>query len=766
MKFLIFILSLSTFYSVIFYNATEFIENLTNSMPADENILINAINNTAEFLKHYIYYKVSSDPPQPDFNSSYFPKMDIKNLFNNIKTNNTNYFDFKNEFISAIYRLNDLHTTPFFSIFPVQNYAYICPLELIAKYNNITNKVQMYGEFSMPIASYFLFKNHQHVVETIENNLDIPIKTINEKDPFDFIQDFADLNLRNRHSTYVYHQTIYSKNNFYMPVTLKDLSNFTVVYESGDNFTTDYIIPDISNSTNDFKFYDNEEDNEKFVSYLSENNNKINSLFSKEDKTHDLLLSSWPFKNLDDIILEFESKNNIQSNNMLLTPKKSKINNNNNINAIEWNYTYKSQDDNSIVFQCRVDEQNHVNVMRIDTFGGVSDSDSSLDVAKQCAYLFDENYYKIVIIIPRNYGGNPIIGYNIIELLSPYFVTRNAFRIKKDINMSLFIEKYNSYNLFEEINSTNKLHSDYIKDGFVSEKYGSEIEEFSKPFAWRVNQKKIEEIKSKLKHKRKPTDIVIITDGFALSSASIFLKNAYKSGAGILVGYNINPNFPDDTFDLGQHSSAFMGIHHYEHIYPEIYNNTYKYLIGLNGITCMASYHEFQESHIPQEYDVQTPDKIINIYNTYNEIYYQDFIKEAIKVLDWYQDNCNPDHKMLVLLSDKCKFDNHLHGGYSCGSDSKWNISNCVAVYCDSGYYYNKISNSCILYPISKEIENEKDEMIWLIILLSSICGALILIIVVLIILYKKKKLCFKQIKKNEESSDYNINDCLIEDSN
>ena len=121
---------------------------------------------------------------------------------------------------------------------------------------------------------------------------------------------------------------------------------------------------------------------------------------------------------------------------------------------------------------------------------------------------------------------------------------------------------------------------------------------------------------------------------------------------------------------------------------------------------------------------------------------------------------------MLVLLSDKCKFDNHLHGGYSCGSDSKWNISNCVAVYCDSGYYYNKISNSCILYPIAKEIEKEKDEMIWLIILLSSICGALILIIVVLIVLYKKKKLCFKQIKKNEESSGYNINDCLIEDSN
>ena len=323
--------------------------------------------------------------------------------------------------------------------------------------------------------------------------------------------------------------------------------------------------------------------------------------------------------------------------------------------------------------------------------------------------------------------------------------------------MSLFIDKYNSYNLFEEINSTNKLHSDYIKDGFVSEKYGNETEEFSKPFAWRVNQKKIEEIKSKLKHKRKPTDIVIITDGFALSSASIFLKNAYKSGAGILVGYNINPNFPNDTFDLGQHSSAFMGIHHYEHIYPEIYNNTYKYLIGLNGITCMASYHEFQESHIPQEYDVQFPDKRIKIYNSYEDIYYQDFINEAIEVLNSYQENCNPKHEMLVKFSDKCKFDNHLHGGYKCGTDSKWNESDCIPVYCDVGYYYNKISNSCIVYPMKKDDNGDKGIETWvtIVIVIGSIVILAIIIILILLIFNKKKILCFK---------DKNDNGNMIED--
>ena len=98
----------------------------------------------------------------------------------------------------------------------------------------------------------------------------------------------------------------------------------------------------------------------------------------------------------------------------------------------------------------RVDKQNRVNVIRINTFGGVSDSDPSLDVAQQCAFLFDENDYRIVIIFPRNGGGNPIIGYNIIELLSPYILTRNTVRMKKDKGMGQLIDDYNKANLFVE----------------------------------------------------------------------------------------------------------------------------------------------------------------------------------------------------------------------------------------------------------------------------------------------------------------------------
>ena len=245
-----------------------------------------------------------------------------------------------------------------------------------------------------------------------------------------------------------------------------------------------------------------------------------------------------------------------------------------------------------------------------------------------------------------------------------------------------------------------------------------------------------------------------MTDGFAFSAASTFMKNAYKSGAAIIIGYNGNPNLPDDIFDISQSASGVFGMNSYKDIYPEIYNNIVKYKMGLNSITCIASYHEFQESHIPQEYDVQIADKRTKLFNPYDDSSYQDFINEAIDGLKWYQENCNPKHEMLVLFSDECKFDiSHMHGGFRCGKDSKWNKTDCIPVYCDSGYFYNKISNSCIKYPM----ENNNDKT-WIIIV-SVVCGVIVLaIIIILIILYKKKALCFKKSSaKNESIANENL---------
>ena len=747
MKFIIFIISLAMLNSLYIKNASEFIESLRN-LTVDEEKLEKGIENAKEFLKHYVFYKIAQNPPQPDFNKSYFPKIDIDNLFKNIKTKDTNYFDFKNEFISAVYELNDLHTSPYFGWLPLNNYIYICPVSLKTEYDKKAKKALMYATFSFNEAYYSFFKDGKHVAETIKNNLKTPIESINGKDPFTFIQEYTGIKMRNIHSTYIFHQTAYSLNSFSMPVKEEELVDFTLVYTNKNTFTTDYLVQDVSQNMDDIIFYENKEENEKFLEYLSDYYTNFDSLESND------IFNSRTFKSFEDIISEFEDIYKIKSNNLFMPPYKAKLKQSN----INWNFTYTSINTGLAVFQCRVDDENKVNVMKISNFGGVNDSIPSLEVAKNCSDLFDENEYKIVIIFPRNGGGNPIIGYNIIYLLSPYILTRNSLRIKKDINMDLFIEKYNEADLFDEYNTTNKLKADDIKDDFIKETYGDKTEEWSKPFAWRVNITKIEEIKKNIKNKRKPTDIIIMTDGFALSSASIFMKNAYKSGAGIIIGYNGNPNLPDDISDISQSPSATFGINNYKNIYPEIYNNTVKYLMGLLSITCIASYHEFQESRIPQEYDVQIADKRVKLFTPYDDSMYQEFINEAIIELNSYQKNCNPNHEMLVLFSDECKFkDSHMHGGFKCGEDSKWNKTDCKPVYCDSGYIYNKISNSCIKFP------NEKDNKT-LIIIVSIACSVFVLaLIITIIVLYKKKVLCFK---KNSSKNDSISNDNLVPETN
>ena len=137
---------------------------------------------------------------------------------------------------------------------------------------------------------------------------------------------------------------------------------------------------------------------------------------------------------------------------------------------------------------------------------------------------------------------------------------------------------------------------------------------------------------------------------------------------------------------------------------------------------------------------------------------YQEFINEAIIELNSYQKNCNPNHEMLVLFSDECKFkDSHMHGGFKCGKDSNWNKTDCKPVYCDSGYIYNTISNSCIKFP------NEKDNKT-LIIIISIACSVFVLaLIITIIVLYKKKVLCFK---KNSAKNDSISNDNLVPETN
>ena len=56
-----------------------------------------------------------------------------------------------------------------------------------------------------------------------------------------------------------------------------------------------------------------------------------------------------------------------------------------------------------------------------------------------------------------------------------------------------------------------------------------------------IEKERIKNIKKKLKNPKKPTEIIIFTDGFSYSAGSGFIKGIQKNGAGIIAEFNGNP---------------------------------------------------------------------------------------------------------------------------------------------------------------------------------------------------------------------------------
>ena len=51
-----------------------------------------------------------------------------------------------------------------------------------------------------------------------------------------------------------------------------------------------------------------------------------------------------------------------------------------------------------------------------------------------------------------------------------------------------------------------------------------------------------------MKNKRKPTEILVLTDGYSFSAASLYIKYLQKQGGAVVVGYSGN-SYDDSIFD-------------------------------------------------------------------------------------------------------------------------------------------------------------------------------------------------------------------------
>ncbi len=386
------------------------------------------------------------------------------------------------------------------------------------------------------------------------------------------------------------------------------------------------------------------------------------------------------FENNESISFDYKLIYNKNKNYKLISPK----------NNLKWTLNYENK------IKYKLDNDKKVNVIYQSSFD-IREYDNKIDFFfKELLNNMNENDYPIIIIEDFNKGGNIMFSY-IIQTLINYKLSniksRESFRISNKLGIAL----PDNFNIFD-LKTCQKIELNTLIRNKETDNYNNKITHNRTKIVSIYNTYK--HIKDKIKYyknkKRKPTEIIIFTDGFSYSATSYFIKDIQESGNAILIGYNGNPSEKKkkDKFDASQSPSASMS-----EINSIFVSNLKKYGIEIE-ITIGESFNDnFQNENnikIPREYIINPIDERSNIYDKYDDSRYEEFINEGLRIVNKYKSECNSNNKKLLLINDKCQFDNfYTHGGFLCDDNGKWS-SFCQASYCDDGYFFDNYYNVCI----------------------------------------------------------------------
>ena len=324
---------------------------------------------------------------------------------------------------------------------------------------------------------------------------------------------------------------------------------------------------------------------------------------------------------------------------------------------------------------------------------------SAANLLINCFKLFYTNDYPIVIIEDMNGGGSTFVCDYFIALvnLNKPLTEYSSFRNNDDVKNNIASKQ--SYPTLDtcEYKTGDYFFDKYVIDDYGIDEHGNNIEHnrtqlFS---ATGTNRTIIENIKKILPTDiRKPSEIIIFTDGFSFSATSDFIKTTYLAGGAIIVGYNGNPNFK--TFDSSQNPASVLGTSDLK-----TRDDLSKKIEDL-GFSLRFTYKEYFDINyegnpqIPLEFQIHEIDERFEFYEKYSDDHYNDFLEEAKYIFEKYKTECNPKNKRLLNITDDCVFDDkNMHGGYECGSDGRWTTT-CIPSYCDNGLIYDKKNNKCI----------------------------------------------------------------------
>ena len=633
-----------------------------------ENYCKGVIQRIQEILDIYVFSDIAKKPPTiPGIPNYHHRKIDLKKELGKIQTSNRKFYDFYQNIQEVLHTVKDLHfnimpfSTP--NGEPIPQYIVCLPFDLIVKkYNNIfrifIKKNSYYNEFDSNIKKF------------IDKHLNLPLKTINDIDPFDYIQNWSIFgDSKNVHAQFTN--------------KIKEISNFNLA-----SFPLNYS----DMSLNDYEFEDNQIVR---MSYKIKIPNNIKNIQFNQYYLYSFK-SIGKIQPIDKIKEKFNIFKGIK-NDEIKTNLKSHLQ-----SSLNWDISYDDGENN--ILKCRVDNINKVNAIYQNSF--TLDLYKGLATILKCAKLFYSNDYPIIIIESYNGGGYILLYAVMHQIFQTRILDRTYYSYKITSISEDYYDKKNWY-CFEPFNCKNinsfydivDTYIDTYGDSSISHKRTNPIDLI--PESFRVALKEFREEYQNSNNLKKPTDIIIFTDSFSFSAGSLLIKGFQNTGGAITIGYFGNPKIEGiDLFDASQSPSQVEDIENTP-MYYDLYKN-YKFLIG--GVTTGETYNFYQENtkdQIPMEYSFDPVDYRVDIYSPYSDDIYNDFIQEGLKIHKKFnEDNyCNSKNQKLLLHDEICKNIQgyeHAHGGYKCNNENIWDKTQCYPYYCDIGYYFDQLQKKCI----------------------------------------------------------------------
>jgi hypothetical protein len=551
-------------------------------------------------------------------------------------------------------------------------------VDLIDAFNNITiNTKRPFYEFYRDIKQT-LGKSRDASMEILGKEVPLGNEKINFENyqiclPFRFYID----NYNNQPKIFIEEFTDCSK--YYEESVTTFINNHKNKPLVGINGTNpfDYIYEYAS------EFYNMKNRNGQFANILNflHYNNLVNQPLSLEQINH--------------FTIEFENNEKLDTKFHIIKKEKNdkskSFKNIDEANNKIWNYTSKEG-----YLKCRVDDEKQLNVLFIQSLYVEETGTSTI---KACTDLFNQNYYKIVIITSQLWEGDKMNSYIYNQLLFPKIDVRFNMAMKQtELNQELFendrslsflnVDTCLPFDNWEEFKEQNP------------DRYDS-IEHHRTKIFNPIPDRKIKELNDIRKntlnngYNRTSTDILILTDSVLFGEVSNFIKTVQNNGGAIIASYGGKPGTKHDEIKKLDASldPSLTTSYKISNIYQELENKGFDiYIPYAEGFA-----NEKNDTY-PMAFLVNAVDEVTNIIHSYDDKYYDEFIDAASNIFKNYKENCNPNNTNLLLEADCTLEDNdtYAHGGYQCGDDGKWDNSTCKKSYCDIGYYYDRVEEKCI----------------------------------------------------------------------